>query len=149
MMIDYKKILKDFNNFMEVTHIRKYCSEVCKGNCCYGGGASCYAKLTKNFNWCHQHLSCTSFICYEIENIIMYDNNIRHCVRHELHILMMEIKNNLRKLFEDENEFKSFYFTPYSLINMEFQNQFPKFKPNEIEYIKNRMDELIKNKRQL
>jgi hypothetical protein len=61
--ISYTRTLELIEKFMIDSHIRKYCSEICKGKCC----ESCY---TKNPDSCrHQEgrrLPCSVFICSDM-----------------------------------------------------------------------------------
>jgi len=57
--LDYHQTLEMVENFMIKTGIRDFCSNICKGRCCYG----CY----DSEHACHKNegrrLSCSAFVC--------------------------------------------------------------------------------------
>lgn len=64
----YHIALEKANQLMEDTGIRRYCTKVCKGNCCggrYGTECSKYG--------CHAKLPCAIYICENLYYGILYD----------------------------------------------------------------------------
>jgi len=129
------KALKQFNNFVIRTGIREYCSTICKGDCCRTD--DCYSKLNNDFKYCHQHLACTYYYCYDIGNIIHFIDQYKE---QDLQRLKDGIYEKLHtNIYDYQN--KNIFFTPYSLLDYEITSyHFPRF--DEEFYIK--MSKLMK-----
>ena len=61
--ISYKETLELVEKFMIDSHIRKYCSEICRGRCC----ENCYDKNPQSCRHCEgRRLPCSIFLCGDI-----------------------------------------------------------------------------------
>jgi len=72
IVISSNELLEKYNQFMENTHIRKYCTEFCKGKCC--GNDDMHKCQEKD---CHNRLPCVMYVCrylsLYIENLLSID----------------------------------------------------------------------------
>lgn len=68
--ITYKEVLDIGNDFMDGTGLRRYCQEVCGGDCCHYGNASKTLECNKTTP-CHEKLPCVVYTCRKISNLII------------------------------------------------------------------------------
>ncbi len=150
-MTDFKILLEKFNSFVEDTHIRKYCSEICKGDCCSAN--NCIGKL-QDFKQCRTNLACTSYMCYNVESWLHlgfeYEKFMRlmYCKRKIADTLYIIFKHDMKQQADEwpKSPSKNIYFTPYSLIKLDINTHFPNITKEEIKAFKKIMDKKIRLK---
>lgn len=64
--ISYKETLSLVEKFMIDSHIRKYCSEICKGKCC----EKCYKSEYACHRYGERRLSCSIYLCVAIYSLL-------------------------------------------------------------------------------
>jgi len=113
--MNYQETLNKIENMMEVTGIRHYCSNVCKGACCSG----CYATAKA----CHRNegrrLACSVFLCNSLRELLFTKTLERLYVK-----MSSAIEDALSSaLTIAESQKKGFaanlYFDPYTKGQME------------------------------
>jgi hypothetical protein len=62
----HDEVVEKWNKFCITSGLRKYCQEVCQGDCCKG---------TRCAKDCSNSIFCTSFLCNKITNEIWKNNN--------------------------------------------------------------------------
>lgn len=139
--IGYKETLELVEEFMINSHIRKYCSEICKGKCC----ENCYKTNPQS---CRHHegrrLSCSIFLCGDILCLFSATDES----------LLRWLNRTIKEQYYIYRKLKcasvSIYFTKPDTAFLKTA-RFPKKIENvigdiNIISIKNIMDELIKKK---
>lgn len=62
--LTYQETLNIVEKFMINSGIRRYCTEICKGQCCMG----CYENNLKSCRHCEgRRLPCSIYICWELK----------------------------------------------------------------------------------
>lgn len=139
--ISYKETLELVEKFMIDSHIRKYCSEICKGKCC----ENCY---NKNPQSCRHHegrrLPCSVFLCSDILSLFP-TTDIK-----SLQWLRRSIKEQYRIYNSIRCAYVNIYFTRPDKVFIKIA-RFPKkiglvIPDLNVIKIRNIMDELIKTK---
>lgn len=139
--INYTKTLELIEKLMTNSHIRKYCTETCKGLCC----GTCFKK---NEQACYlqegRRLPCSIYLCRNIYNIFPETDTK----------LLLRLNKIIKKQYEIYNEIQGIH--PNIYFTKPDQNFIKTVKfPREIEYlisdidiatIRNIMNKLIKNK---
>jgi len=107
---NYKEVLNRIEQFMESSHIRKYCTDICKGDCCNG----CY----ESNKACHKNegrrLACSCFLCAQLITFVFPTGKERY----KYNKLSEAIRNALRKA-DDRWQYHNVYFEPYTSKQME------------------------------
>jgi hypothetical protein len=143
--LSHDELLTKVENFMETTYIRKYCTNVCMGDCCH----NCY---TTNNVACHKkekrRLACSVFLCFDIKKRIF--NKKQKNDWYQFETMVMENIRSARK----GNLNGSPYFQPLpKYVVKAFKIRVTVWAvliaSMNIEQIKRRVNELIIRKRQV
>jgi hypothetical protein len=110
--LSYQQMMEKVENFMDVTGIRKYCVELCKGDCC---PRDC---LKPCYITGERRLMCSVFICLNMQKLIFDSSQIKR-YNEEVRIPMAKIVARQMKKAEKNRRVESFptqlvYFIPYS-----------------------------------
>lgn len=104
--MDYQETLEKIEMVMKITGIRKYCTKICKGDCCT---KKCY-EFEKSCHNESRRLACSIFLCSSMIK------RFKEPARSFFHNADRDIYNALQDVsLKDKNhQGKSLYFYPYT-----------------------------------
>ena len=129
--LSWNEVLVIAEDFMIKSGLRKFCTEICKGNCCHG----CYDSPKA----CHKNegrrLSCTLYLCGGFESTPCIDafrvvNNARTMVNNRIHKTYIDLG-----LWVHKYELSGCYRTPNPYLDIPDERMVEAFKLPKREFM--------------